>query len=58
MTSILAGMIQRKVFMDGVMEDDSMHDDDDYDRASELEVAGGRVLDLNPSQWSEIAQAA
>lgn len=31
---------------------------DTYDRASELEVMGGRVLDLPASQWREIAQAA
>ncbi len=31
---------------------------DDYDRASELEVLGGKVLDLNPTQWETIAVAA
>jgi len=34
------------------------NDTESYDRASELELAGGRVLDLHPSQWSEIAKAA
>lgn len=34
------------------------NDVDDYDRASELEVLGGKVLDLSPSQWETIALAA
>ena len=34
------------------------NDTDSYDRASELELLGGKVLDLNPTQWSEIALAA
>lgn len=34
------------------------NDVQDYDRASELERAGGAVLDLSPSQWHEIALAA
>ncbi len=31
---------------------------DDYDRATELEAIGGRILDLNPRDWREIAEAA
>lgn len=34
------------------------NDTDDYDRASELEILGGRVLDLPRSQWERIAVAA
>lgn len=30
----------------------------DYDRATELEIIGGRMLDLSPSQWQQIAKAA
>lgn len=30
-------------------------DVESYDRANEFEVIGGKVLDLNPSQWREIA---
>lgn len=30
----------------------------DYDRSTELEMLGGRVLDLSPSQWRRIAHAA
>lgn len=29
-----------------------------YDRATEFEAAGGQILDLSPSQWSTIANAA
>jgi hypothetical protein len=29
-----------------------------YDRASELEVVGGKILTLNPKQWKAIAEAA
>lgn len=29
-----------------------------YDRATELEAAGGQVLNLNPNQWKVIAEAA
>jgi hypothetical protein len=28
---------------------------DSYDRASSLEVLGGRLLNLSPTQWKEIA---
>ena len=28
-----------------------------YDYASELEAVGGRVIDLSPSAWREIAEA-
>lgn len=34
------------------------NDHESYDRASELEVMGGRVLNLPASQWSKIAEAA
>lgn len=30
----------------------------DYDRATELERFGGNVITLNPTQWTEVAQAA
>ncbi len=33
-------------------------DPDDYDRATELERAGGRILSLDRSQWHEIKRAA
>ena len=33
-------------------------DPDDYDRATELEAAGGRILDLPAAQWREIKMAA
>lgn len=29
-----------------------------YDRASELEIMGGKVLELNPKQWRNISEAA
>lgn len=29
-----------------------------YDRATELETLGGKVLDLDPSQWQQVAEAA
>ena len=31
---------------------------DSYDRASELEELGGKIVDLTPSQWNPIATAA
>lgn len=31
---------------------------DDYDRATQIEEAADRVIDLSPSQWREIAEAA
>lgn len=34
------------------------HHTEDYDRSVEFEELGGKVLDLNPSQWREIAEAA
>jgi hypothetical protein len=30
---------------------------DDYDRATEFEVIGGKLLDLPPKEWKEIAEA-
>jgi hypothetical protein len=33
-------------------------DVDSYDRASELEELGGKIVDLTPSQWNPIATAA
>ena len=29
-----------------------------YDRATELEAIGGKVLDLKPSQWKSVQEAA
>jgi hypothetical protein len=34
------------------------NDTESYDRATELEFLGGQVLDLNPTQWEQIAVAA
>jgi hypothetical protein len=34
------------------------HKAKDYDRAVELEAAGGALIDLDPSQWREVLQAA
>jgi len=31
---------------------------DDYDRATELEVIGGKLIDLSPSEWKPLAEAA
>jgi hypothetical protein len=31
---------------------------EDYDRATEIEIMGGQVLEMNPSQWAAIARAA
>jgi len=33
-------------------------DVESYDRSTELEAVGGRILTLSPSQWREVAQAA
>ena len=33
-------------------------DVEDYDRATELETMGGKLVELSPDQWTEIAQAA
>jgi hypothetical protein len=33
-------------------------DVDDYDRATEMERMGGAIIELNPSEWAEVAQAA
>ena len=33
-------------------------DVEDYDRATELEAMGGKLVDLSSDQWTEIAQAA
>lgn len=30
----------------------------DYDRATEFEAAGGKILDLSPREWHEVAEAA
>jgi len=32
-------------------------DVDDYDMASDMERAGGKIIELNPSEWKEIGQA-
>jgi len=34
------------------------NDTDSYDRATELEMLGGKVLNLSKTQWKEVAQAA
>ncbi len=31
---------------------------EDYDRASELEAIGGRILTLTPNQWNTVKEAA
>jgi hypothetical protein len=31
---------------------------DDYERATYLEAAADKIIDLNPSQWREISEAA
>lgn len=36
----------------------SAEDHDDYDRASELETLGGKIVELPRNQWQEIARAA
>lgn len=36
----------------------SQDEDVNYDRASQLEVIGGKVLELNPRQWRNISEAA
>jgi len=33
-------------------------DIDSYDRYDDLEIAGGKIIDLSPAQWGEIALAA
>jgi len=33
-------------------------DQEDYDRATEMERMGGAIIQLNPTQWAEVAQAA
>jgi len=33
-------------------------DQEDYDRATEMERMGGDIIQLNPTQWAEVAQAA
>jgi hypothetical protein len=34
------------------------HDVKDYDRATEFEALGGRLIDLSSSEWAEVAEAA
>ena len=34
------------------------HDVEDYDRATEFEALGGRLIDLSSSDWEEVAEAA
>ena len=36
----------------------SSHDVKDYDRATELERVGGKVIDLATSEWQQVAEAA
>jgi len=33
-------------------------DQEDYDRATEMERIGGDIIQLNPTQWAEVAEAA
>ena len=33
-------------------------DVDDYDRATELEALGGKLIELAPGDWKEVAHAA
>ena len=33
------------------------HDVDDYDRATEFEALGGKLIELSPSEWQELAEA-
>lgn len=34
------------------------HDPESYDRATELETLGGQIIDLKPTEWRQLAQAA
>ena len=34
------------------------HDVEDYDRATEFEALGGKLIELPPGEWQELAQAA
>lgn len=36
----------------------SAHDVESYDRSTDLEAIGGRVLDLAPTEWRQLAEAA
>jgi len=33
-------------------------DVESYDRSTEMEEIGGRILNLSPTQWTEMAEAA
>ena len=33
-------------------------DVEDYDRASELEAQGGKIIEMKPTEWASIAKAA
>lgn len=33
-------------------------DVEDYDRATDLEYLGGKVIDLRPAEWRQLAEAA
>ena len=34
------------------------HDVEDYDRATEFEALGGKLIELPSSEWKELAEAA
>ena len=36
----------------------SAEDVEDYDRATEFEALGGKLIELSSSEWKEIAEAA
>lgn len=59
-TSVLENLIQDRDYsrwgaLNAVTKVANTHDD--YDRASELETLGGRILNLNQSEWRAIASA-
>ena len=35
-----------------------LQDVEDYDRATEFEALGGKLIELAPNDWKELAQAA
>ena len=53
---ITGGDLSRYAMMNAVTR--AAQDIESYDRATELEALGGRVLDLNQKEWNRIAEAA
>lgn len=53
---ITGGDLSRYAMMNAVTR--AAQDIESYDRATELEALGGRVLDLNQKEWTRIAEAA